>query len=760
VKIKHTFLFTMLLGLCWAGFLFAHSSGPDPGVNGIFGPANTCNQAMCHTGNPLNAAGGTLTLDGLPASWMPGTTYPLTITVQKSGAILYGFQLSAVFDSTTQQAGDLTKGKTSGTDASRISIITGGGVEYAQHNEINSQVVPTTTFYVNWTAPSTTSGGTVRFNLAGNAANGDRNNTGDFIYTRVDKVSPAAATPPDFSLTGSTGDITVAAGSGVAMTLTVTGANGFNNNVDLTISGVPANATANFDPASVGAGANSTLTITTTSDVVPGIYPLTITGTSGSLTHTVSVALTVAPAPGSPTQTFAIENLGSVSSQTDGTGDVNVGYVRIQPDSGMTTPSGVEIFGYRKNNILVSETGVPASPLLTAGRIYAEDNGIVVRTGVAIANPNSQTANINFFFTAENGTTSGMGVTQIGANQQLARYLDEGPYSGSANFQGTFSFTSDVPVSVIALRSLKNERGDDLISTLPVIDTSVAAATGTQVIPHFATGNGWTTQVILVNSSSVAMTGTVQFFNGLDGSPASVQIDGQVASSVAYNIPARAAKQFLASGAVAGGSVHVAPTGGGAAPVPLTVFSYKPDTITLTEAGAPANFGTAFRMYVESSDSGLIQSGIAVANTTNAPADVFFQLFKPDGTPAGLTVAKRTLPATGQVAAFLGEIFAPQVLPVPFKGVLRISSASAIAVTGLRGHYNERAQPDFLITTTPPTLESGAAVSTEMLFPHLVNGGGYTTQFILFSGTAGQSTSGMLRFFTLGGSALNLVLSN
>ena len=37
MQTKHTFIFTLLLGLGWAGFLFAYQNGPDPGVNGILG---------------------------------------------------------------------------------------------------------------------------------------------------------------------------------------------------------------------------------------------------------------------------------------------------------------------------------------------------------------------------------------------------------------------------------------------------------------------------------------------------------------------------------------------------------------------------------------------------------------------------------------------------------------------------------------------------------------------------------------------------
>src|SRR5437899_7677105 len=184
MQTKHTFLFTLFLGLGWAGFLFGYSMGPDPGVNGIFGP--TCAQAGCHSGNPVNVAGGTLTLSGLPSAWTPGQTYPLTVTIAKPGQSRFGFQLSAVADATTQQAGTLAR------ISGNVFVVSNAGIQYIEHSNATS----VNTFTVNWTAPSSAAVGTVRFNLAGNAANGDFNNTGDFIYTRIDKVDPQAAPPP------------------------------------------------------------------------------------------------------------------------------------------------------------------------------------------------------------------------------------------------------------------------------------------------------------------------------------------------------------------------------------------------------------------------------------------------------------------------------------------------------------------------------------------------------------------------------------
>jgi len=768
MKTKHTFLFTMLVGFIWSTFLFAHSGGPAAtglgGVNGIF-PGVTCNQSGCHNSFPLNSGGGSVSVNGLPTQWTPGTTYPLTVIIQKSGAATYGFQLSAVFDGTNppQQAGTLTKGATSGTDATRISIVPSGGVLFAEQNSINRGLAPTSTFFVNWTAPAT--GGTVRFNVAGNAADGDHTPLGDYIYTNVYLIPAGQASTPDFSVdTASTANVT--AGSTTTVSVTATALNGFTGNVDLSASGLPAGVTPSFAPSTVAAGMSSTLTLTAATNATVGTGPFMITGTSGSLSHTANVALTVAPLPGTPTHAFTLANFGSSSASTDGSGNLSAGYSVIQPATGNTTPSGVEIFGFRVNGVLLSETGVPASPLIRSGRIYAEVNG-PLNTGLAIANPNGQTANLSFFFTDATGTSTPVKATTIAANNQTAKFINEAPFSSalpSASFQGTLSFTSDQPVSVIALRGLTNERSEFLMSTLPVIDTTAPALTGTQAIPDFAAGGGWTTQVFLINPGSTTLAGNVQFI-GQNGSAVNVTVNGQSVSAVPYSVAAQSSQKIVASGPAAtilGGSVRVVPSGGTTAPTPLVLFSYKPGQFTLTEVGAQTNSGTAFRMYVENSGAafqpGNIQSGIAVANTTTGTATVTFELFNLDGTSAGLTPATIQLAGSGQVAKFLAEIFQGQTLPQSFRGLLRISSQAAISVVGLRGHVNERA--DFLTTTTPPTLESAPASAAQQLFPHLVNGGGYTTQFILFSGTAGQITAGMMQFFTQAGAPLSLALSN
>src|SRR5262245_24506338 len=181
MQIKHTFLFMFFLAVSWVGYLFGNANGPalisNEAVSGVFGP--TCSQSGCHVGNPPNAAGGSVSISGLPTDtgWTAGQTYPLTITVQRTAQRTFGFQLSAVSDASVQQAGTFTLG--AGIHSKSI-----GGIVFVEHS-FPKDGTGTASFGVSWTAPSTTSGGTVRFNVAGNAANRDGNNTGDFIYTQV-----------------------------------------------------------------------------------------------------------------------------------------------------------------------------------------------------------------------------------------------------------------------------------------------------------------------------------------------------------------------------------------------------------------------------------------------------------------------------------------------------------------------------------------------------------------------------------------------
>ena len=462
-------------------------------------------------------------------------------------------------------------------------------------------------------------------------------------------------------------------------------------------------------------------------------------------------------------ESFSIQNLGGWSTTSSGNAEtVRAGYGRIRADAASTTPSGIAIFQFRNSDgVLVSEAGVPAAGLVTEGRIFAEVNG-PANTGLAIANPNEVPATIRFYVTDGDGVDSGHDSFQLGAGQQTAKLLDWEPFHISGPFVGTFTFTSSAPVAVIALRGLTNEANEWLMTTLPVAPLS-AAVSDTVYFPHFADGGGWATELVLVNPTDLTITGTVGFLGpGSDttaGAPVVLTLDdGSAGSEFDYTITPRSFRRFTTSnrlGELKSGSVRATPDAGSAAPSGLVIFSYAPGEKTLAEAGVPVSpEGTAFRVPIDAfgtpNQPGSIRTGLAVANTADVINTVTLEVTRRDGTLAA-SPATLTLPPSGQAARMLDEIL---TLPADFSGLLRVSSVFDVSVIALRLRINELGE--LKVTTTPPSNETAAATSEDRFFAHFADSRGWTTEFILFSGTAGQPASGTLSFFDDAGQPLDL----
>lgn len=97
---------------------------------------------------------------------------------------------------------------------------------------------------------------------------------------------------PDFSLSVSPSSISVPRTGGTAnYTVTITPSNGFTGSVSLSVSGQPTSSTNSFSPNP--ATTSSTMSIVVSSGTARGTYPLTITGVSGSLSHTASASLVI-----------------------------------------------------------------------------------------------------------------------------------------------------------------------------------------------------------------------------------------------------------------------------------------------------------------------------------------------------------------------------------------------------------------------------------------------------------------------------------
>src|SRR5436853_4919623 len=161
-------------------FASASSFGPPPGKTAAPGEG-VCTD--CHTGHVVNPDTlGSVVIGGVPTSYMPGQTYTLTVTVQRTGQLRWGFELTALKSSDATAAGSLTITNT----ITRLQSLTNrSNVEQTTINGDDGTFAdqPGGSWDFSWTAPAA-GAGSVIFYAAGNAADGSGSSTGDFIYTK------------------------------------------------------------------------------------------------------------------------------------------------------------------------------------------------------------------------------------------------------------------------------------------------------------------------------------------------------------------------------------------------------------------------------------------------------------------------------------------------------------------------------------------------------------------------------------------------
>ena len=101
----------------------------------------------------------------------------------------------------------------------------------------------------------------------------------------------------DFAVSATADLLNLVRGAVTTTTVTVSPMNGFSGTVNLSISGLPGGVGAVFSLPNTASG--SLLTLTVSNNAAPGAFAPVITASSGSLTHTVALNLTVAlPIPG------------------------------------------------------------------------------------------------------------------------------------------------------------------------------------------------------------------------------------------------------------------------------------------------------------------------------------------------------------------------------------------------------------------------------------------------------------------------------
>src|SRR5262249_19679523 len=143
-----------------------------------------------------------------------------------------------------------------------------------------------------------------------------------------------------------------------------------------------------------------------------------------------------------------------------------------------------------------------------------------------------------------------------------------------------------------------------------------------------------------------------------------------------------------------------------------------------------------------------LRTGIAILNPQAQPVLVTLQPTDGSGNPVGSPVTITVDPYSNK-SKFLDEMI--PTLPVGFEGTVLVRSSSPIFAISLRGTTTING---FLMSTTP-VLDLTQSYSGTYYFPQIVDGGGYTTEFLMMNAA---SANVQLQFFDTTGKPMSLSL--
>jgi cellulose 1,4-beta-cellobiosidase len=315
----------------FTGSISLSASGLPTGVNANFSPSS------------INGS-GTIVVNFTAQTSTPTGTTNISI-VGTSGAVVHtatialtvtgpDFTLSANPTSLT-----VAQGKSA---SSTITVTTGGG--FNSNVALSAGGLPTgvTASFagnvVTFAASNTATTGIATVTITG---------TGGGL-TRTTTISLGVTNgQPDFSLSANPPSVSVAQGGTATSTLTVTPVSGFNGAVTFSASGLPNGVTATF--------AGNVVTFTAATNAATGPASVTITGTSGALSHTVVIALTVTGTGGD----FALS--AAPATVTVNQGSMATSVITVTPSNGFAGSVALTVSG------LPSGVTASFSPASTTG---------------------------------------------------------------------------------------------------------------------------------------------------------------------------------------------------------------------------------------------------------------------------------------------------------------------------------------------------------------------------------------------------------
>jgi uncharacterized membrane protein len=397
---------------------------------------------------------------------------------------------------------------------------------------------------------TSTAGGTYTLTITGTSGTLSHNTTVTLVVN--------ASSSGDFSLSASPSSQTVTQGSGTSYGVTIIASGGFSGTVGFSVSGLPSGAGSTFNPTSVNGSGSTTMSVTTGASTPTGTYPLTITGTSGSLSHTTQVALVINPAANPD---FALS--AASATITVPVNSSNTDLITVTPSGSFTGNVSLSLSGlprrtsssFSVNPISITSTSAGSS-ILT---ISTSRNATTGTYGLALtATSGTLSKTINLTLIVGTPPTPDFSISASPSSQTVTSGSGTSytvSISGSGGFSDNVTLSaSGLPSGANATFSLDPIAGGSGSSTMNVTTTSGTTPDGTYTLTVTGTSGSLTHSTTVTLVVGTAAGGDFS----LSASPGNNTLRGGGTATYTINVtPASGANptvSFVVTGLPGGGT--------------------------------------------------------------------------------------------------------------------------------------------------------------------------------------------------------------
>ncbi len=520
-------------------------------------------------------------------------------------------------------------------------------------------------------------------------------------------IVEAAVHPPDFQLGVQPTSRTVLAGSSATYTVILTATGALPGPVSLTLLGLPSGAGASFGTGSLSPGHSTVLTVTTQHSTPVGTHALTLQGTSGTLTRTVSLALIV-QAPPQPDFQLSVQP----SSRTVSQGNSISFTLGLTATGGFSSSVSLSLGGLPagvEETVSANPVTLNASPVLTLSVAPTTTVGTYPLTVQASGGGVTHTASLTLQVQPPPDF-------QVGLEPVSLSVIQGSSVTSTLLLTGTYGFASPVTLSLAGLpagvsAALTANPITPSGSAVLTLRTALTTTTATYPISLQGSGGGLThtlpfnlviqpippdfqigaqpTSQSISQGSSITYTLRVTGTNGFS-SPVSLSVSG---------LPAGASGTFALNPVTTNASLVLTVTTSSATPI-----STYP--LTLQGSGGGINHTVPITLNVQATADFTV--GIAPAShSVSQGASVTYRVLVTgtNGFASPVTLTLANLPS-GATGAFGNNPVLPSssTLVTISTAVTTPASAYSFSVQGQSGTIIHNTSAGLNVTATPRTL--------------------------------------------------------